>query len=129
MPIPKILYEQMMEYIRQNNIRADEYVFKNKQGGAYDAGTFCKQMKRCLKEVGIANYSFKSHDFRHTVATNLYLQGVSIEVIRDYLGHKDSNMTKKYLDYMNNELDKANEDYFALEDNKLGVIQKKERNK
>lgn len=30
---------------------------------------------------------------------------------------------------MNNELDKANEDYFALEDNKLGVIQKKERNK
>lgn len=128
-PIPKMLYEQMMEYIRQNNIGADEYVFQNKRGGAYDAGTFCKQIKRCLKEAGIANYSFKSHDFRHTVATNLYLQGVSIEVIRDYLGHKDSNMTKKYLDYMNNELDKANEDYFALEDNKLGVIQKKERNK
>ena len=73
--------------------------------------------------AGITDYSFRSHDFRHTVATFLYTNGASIEVVRDYLGHKESDMTKKYLDYMSDIIDADNEAYF--EDNKL--IQIKER--
>ena len=51
-------------------------------------------------------------DFRHTVATRLYDGGASIEVIRDYLGHRESDMTKQYLDYMPKRIDAANETYF-----------------
>lgn len=120
-PIPKMLYELMVAYIKENNIKSDDYVFQNKHGGAYDAGTFCKRMKKFLKEKGIENYDFKSHDFRHTVSTYLYSHGASIEVIRDYLGHKDSSMTKKYLDYIPNMIDRANEDYFKQNENKLRV--------
>ncbi len=117
-PIPALLYQAMMQYITEHNIGADDYIFKNKRGGAYDAGTFCTQFKRCIKEAGI-NYDFKSHDFRHTVATCLYTHGASIEAIRDYLGHKESDMTKQYLDYMSNVIDDANEEYFASRTNKL----------
>lgn len=126
-PIPALLYQAMMKYITEHDIRADEYVFKNKRGGAYDAGTFCKQFKRCLEDVGIKNYDFKSHDFRHTVGTYLYAHGASIEAIRDYLGHKESDMTKQYLDYMSDIIDSANEEYFASRPNKLADSAKKHK--
>ena len=65
-----------------------------------------------LVEAGITNYSFRAHDFRHTVASFLYKNGASIEVIRDYLGHKESDMTKKYIDYIGEIIDANNERYF-----------------
>ncbi len=126
-PIPHMLYQIMSAYITDHNIGAEEFVFKNKRGGAYDAGTFCKQFKRSLKEVGIENYDFKAHDFRHTVATYLYANGTSIEAIRDYLGHKDSDMTKQYLDYMSDRIDAANAAFFSSKPNTLAEAAKKNR--
>ena len=126
-PIPALLYQAMKKYITEKDIGSDEYVFKNRRGGAYDAGTFCKQFKRCLEDVGIKNYDFKSHDFRHTVGTYLYAHGASIEAIRDYLGHKESDMTKQYLDYMSDIIDSANEEYFASRPNKLADSAQKQK--
>jgi integrase len=111
-PIPTRLYELMTRYIGENHIAADEYVFQSARGKAYDAGTFAKQFKKALREAGMEKYDFRSHDFRHTVATRLYDGGASIEVIRDYLGHRESDMTKQYLDYMPKRIDAANETYF-----------------
>ena len=128
-PIPARLYELMKKYIEENHIKADDFIFKNKKGGAYIAGTFCKQFQQQLTNVGIKNYLFKSHDFRHTVATDLYSQGTSIETIRDYLGHKTSDMTRKYLDYQEEMIDRANEEYFKSKENKIAfAIQKKGTN-
>lgn len=70
-PIPVELYKIMKKYIEDTGIKADEYVFQNKKGGAYDAGTFTKQMKRELKKAGLIEYDFKAHDFRHTIGTSL----------------------------------------------------------
>ncbi|MBP3805922.1 MAG: tyrosine-type recombinase/integrase [Oribacterium sp.] len=126
-PIPALLYQAMMKYITEKDIGSDEYVFKNRRGGAYDAGTFCKQFKHCLEKAGINDYDFKSHDFRHTVGTYLYAHGASIEAIRDYLGHKVSDMTKQYLDYMPDIIDSANEEYFASRSNKLADTAKTHR--
>lgn len=125
-PIPQKLYEIMEKYINDKNIKADEYVFKNKKGGAYDAGTFCKQFKKRLLQEGV-EYSFKSHDFRHTVGTSLYTNGASIEVIRDYLGHKESDMTRKYLDFIPDVIDEENEVYFNNNRNKLVRSERKRK--
>ena len=70
-------------------------------------------MCRYLKKFCINDYFFRSHDFRHTVATYMDEHGTSIETIRDYLGHKESDMTKRYLDYEPQMLDDLNEKYFA----------------
>jgi len=118
-PIPTRLYSIMIAYITDNKIREDEFVFKNHKGGAYDAGTFSKQFKRRLSELSIEGYSFKSHDFRHTVATFLMAHGASIEVTRDYLGHKTTDMTMQYLDFMSAVLKKENEAIFEAETDKL----------
>lgn len=70
--------------------------------------------KDYLKEVGIDYYEFKSHDFRHSIATKMFNIGVPVETIRDYLGHKDSNMTKQYIDYTDKKIQKEMEKYWRL---------------
>lgn len=129
-PIPVELYKLMKKYIDTNGIKADEYVFKNRKGGAYDAGTFTKQMKRELTKAGLTDYVFKAHDFRHTVGTSLNKDhNVSVEVIREFLGHNSSDMTKQYIDFVPEMLDTANEEYFSKEENKLATYIKKGRGK
>lgn len=129
-PIPVELYKIMKKYIEDTGIKADEYVFQNKKGGAYDAGTFTKQMKRELKKVGLTEYDFKAHDFRHTIGTSLNKDyNVSIEAIREFLGHNSSDMTKQYIDFVPEMLDLANENYFSKEENKLATYVKKGKRK
>lgn len=129
-PIPVELYKIMKKYIEDTGIKADEYVFQNKKGGAYDAGTFTKQMKRELKKAGLIEYDFKAHDFRHTIGTSLNKDyNVSIEAIREFLGHNSSDMTKQYIDFVPEMLDSANENYFSKEENKLATYIKKGKRK
>lgn len=113
-PIPKHLYKMMKQYIEKKHIGPDEFVFKSAKGRAYDAGTFCHNMKEWCKKFDIScgDYIFRSHDYRHTVGTTMYDNGVSVQAVRDYLGHKEEDMTKQYLDYIPEKIDKANEEYF-----------------
>ncbi len=55
----------------------------------FSKSTFNEQMKKYCAACDIQNgeYLFKSHDYRHTVATNLYDHGVSRQGNRDYLGY------------------------------------------
>ena len=70
-----------------------------------------------------------SHDYRHTVATNFYEHGVSIQSIRDYLGHMFEEMTMQYKDYMPRKIAKENDAYFEEEENSLlACMQKGEQN-
>ena len=79
-------------------------------------------MKRELTKAGLTDYDFKAHDFRHTVGTSLNKDhNVSIEVIREFLGHNSSDMTKQYIDFVPEMLDTANEEYFSKEENKLAT--------
>lgn len=113
-PIPETLYRLMKVYIEKYQIRPEEYLFKNKNGGAYSYSTFRSQMLRLCDENQIAGgeYLFKSHDYRHAVATEYYESGVSIQAVRDYLGHDYEDMTRQYIDYMPRRLDAANEEFF-----------------
>lgn len=110
-PIPMELYNLMMEYIRRNHIEKDAFVFQApKSKGAYRVGTFTKQMSALLKEYGI---DFRSHSFRHTMATELYTDGATLQTIREYLGHSNVNMTKQYIDHLPNQLDAKSMEFFS----------------
>lgn len=113
-PIPMTLYRLMQVYITKYKRKAEEYIFQNRNGGAYRKTTFQQTMKRLCEECDIRNgeYLFKSHDYRHTLATTFYDAGVPIQSIRDYLGHEYEEMTLQYLDYMPKRIENANEEYF-----------------
>lgn len=61
------------------------------------------------------------------MASSFYDDGVSIQTIRDYLGHNNENMTKQYIDYMPKRIEQANMEYFNQTENLLatGIIPKK----
>ena len=104
----------------------DAYIFQNRNGGAYKSGTFRKQMIRLCKELEIQNgeYLFKAHDYRHGVATYFYDNGVSLQGIRDYLGHTYEEMTQQYIDYMPRRIDKANKEFFEKQGGSLAACLK-----
>lgn len=114
-PIPAALYKLMLVYLKKHRIKAEDYVFQNTKGGAYHSCTFRKKMLKACAENNIqgGEYLFKSHDYRHTIATHFYDTGVPIQSIRDYLGHDYEEMTLQYIDYMPKKIEKASEEYFS----------------
>lgn len=128
-PIAEGLYKIMQVYIRRNEIGPDEYLFKNKNGGAYYTATFRYQMKKFCQENVIedGDYLFQSHDYRHTVATMLYDNGVSLQGVRDYLGHNYEEMTEQYIDYTPRRIARESDEFFSTPGNSLtaGLQRKK----
>lgn len=113
-PIPYALYWLMMVYLKKHQIGPDEYVFQSSRGEAYRSGTFRLKMQECCEKNGIkgGEYIFRSHDYRHGIATLFYDSGVSLQGVRDYLGHVYEEMTQQYVDYMPRKIEKASDKYF-----------------
>lgn len=126
-PIPEGLYRIMKVYLKKNQIGPMDYIFQNSRGGACLYATFRTQMIKACEENEIqgGEYIFKSHDYRHTVATMFYDNQVSLQSIRDYLGHHYEEMTRQYIDYMPKKLAQANEEYFGDPENDLASCLKK----
>ena len=110
--------------------RPKDYIFKGKDGGAYRGTTFRQEFQQYCDKNGIADgsYIFKTHDYRHTLATQFYDEDVSIQTIRDYLGHFSEEMTKQYVDFMPKRIEKASDTYFKKPENDLAsTIKAKKR--
>lgn len=127
-PIPEALYRLMQIYLKRHGISPDGYVFPNRRGGAYCAGTFRKKMLECCESFGIqeCGYLFRSHDFRHGVATRFYDSKVPLQSVREYLGHEYEEMTLQYVDYMPQKIDQANEEFFSRPGRSLAACLGKE---
>ena len=83
-------------------------------------------LKYCeIHQIQNGEYLFQSHDYRHTVATIFYDSGVSLQSIRDYLGHLYDEMTRQYIDYMPKKVEQANIEYFLNPGNDLTAGLKK----
>ena len=122
-PIAEGLYRIMEVYIKTHQIGPDDYLFTNKNGGPYRSMTFRHQMKKFCEdhEIDGGDYLFQSHDYRHTVATMLYDNGVSIQGVRDYLGHDYLEMTEQYIDYMPKKIAKENMGFFQKPEHNLAA--------
>lgn len=120
-PVPRVYYDMMTDYIEKMSIGENDYIFKNKKGGAYYTGTFRKQIKAHCDAIGLtaAGYRFRAHDFRHTVATDLHDTGISIQALREYMGHRHVDMTRQYIDMLPKRVAKMNKEYFSEEENIL----------
>ena len=103
------------------------YIFagiRNPQG-PYQAATFCKQMKKVLASYeSTAGIRFRSHDYRHTIATDLHAEGASIAVVRAFLGHKNTNMTRQYIDETEDEVIRLQRGYLGGIQHREDVIQR-----
>ena len=126
-PIPAAIYQLMQVYLKKHHIAADSYIFQNIKGGAYQSSTFRSQMIRCCRELGIQNgeYMFRSHDYRHGVATYFYDSRVSIQGVRDYLVMQRTGLSRGFF-YKNlavrKEIDRALEQQAGMVDPRREVM-------
>ncbi len=88
-----ILTSEVIESLMQYR-QADGYVFPHPRDRYSRFRNFDKYWHSALRRSGIDNFRF--HDLRHTCASLLASQGVSLLAISDVLGHKSITMTKRY---------------------------------
>jgi integrase len=68
------------------------YVFRNKKGGP--RGYAGRSIAKGLKRAGLTDCTI--HTFRHTLASRLVQNGMSIYEVREILGHTDIKTTMRY---------------------------------
>lgn len=81
-----------------DHVHQGHLVFVNSRGGPITSDTIKKARDVCCKRAGVKR--IRIHDMRHTVATLLRRQGVSVEDIAELFGHADSQMTQRYAHIM-----------------------------
>lgn len=78
---------------RRSNTKADsEYVFTSGNGGP--RGKSNQGIRRAIKRAGLKDVTI--HTLRHTHASRLIQNGLSIYEVRSVLGHTDIKTTMRY---------------------------------
>ena len=66
---------------------------RNAKNARLSATSAHNTVKRAVKALGL-HESISAHDFRHFRATQLLREGMPLEVVQEYLGHKDISTTR-----------------------------------
>ena len=69
----------------------NDLIFPSSIGTPLDQSNLNRDYKHLLKEANLPNIRF--HDLRHTAASLMLKQGVSVKVVQERLGHSDAAMT------------------------------------
>lgn len=82
---------------------ANDYLFESRRGGKLNARTAQKIFENALKKSGIKKQA-TFHSLRHSFATHLLENGVSIRYIQELLGHQNIRTTQIYTHLTNPQL-------------------------
>lgn len=74
--------------------KANDFVFPNRNGKRIDNAQIQISFTEAVRRAGVEDFHF--HDLRHTFASNLVMQGVELNDVRELLGHKKMDMTLRY---------------------------------
>lgn len=90
-PITNDVYRELLEFKKIRNINSD-YLFTTKDGKK-----LIDMHVRFYKVIELAKIeNFRFHDIRHTVASNIAMNGGSLLDIAQVTGHKTMQMVKRY---------------------------------
>ena len=69
----------------------------NNWGERMQGDTYNKTLKQIIARTTITKEKISLHHLRHSIATHLLENGLSIEYVRDFLGHKHLESTQIYV--------------------------------
>lgn len=93
----KIRYIPLTNEICQTliqRVKKSGYVFSDKLGGHLKQHRCCDNLYSLCKRIGLRKIGW--HTFRHTFASHLVQNGVSIKAVQELLGHSDIVTTMRY---------------------------------
>ncbi|MCD8131529.1 MAG: site-specific integrase [Lachnospiraceae bacterium] len=88
------IFEKVKEVNRRNRYPDDEFIFCDENGRTAIREIDNRIRKLCTR-AGIEVKS--AHDIRRTVASEMFNNGVPVEIIRNFLGHSDIRTTYGYI--------------------------------
>jgi len=77
---------------RRHNSRSSDFVFTNKNGGPRNHATIA--IRKAFKRCGFTDVTV--HTLRHTFASRLIQNGMSVYEVKEMLGHTDIKTTLRY---------------------------------
>jgi site-specific recombinase XerD len=87
------LTDTLKEWQKQTGGGGEKLVFPSPKSG--EVMDNCKTAwARLLKDAGISN--FRWHDMQHDFASQLVMNGVDLNTVRELMGHADLKMTLRY---------------------------------
>ena len=87
------LYKERSEYVAPRYTTAAFML--NSCGGRMQAGTYRKRLRYLLDKSGITG-AVSCHHLRHAIATHLLESGMTLEQVKDFLGHRKITTTQVY---------------------------------
>jgi integrase/recombinase XerD len=106
-PISKKLREIMLQYLSNEKAEIEtNYFIATKKSGRVTQSYARYLIKKEVKKLGW-NKNVTCHNLRHSFATNLLRNGVSLIQIQKLLGHASLRTTEIYLHILNEELQEA----------------------
>ena len=87
----------LKKYIKENDLEADDFIFRSQVGGAMDRRTVDKLVKKYFKAAKIKDISkHHFHTMRHTRAVLMLEYNYDISKVKYILGHKSITNTAIY---------------------------------
>lgn len=82
-----------------NSFSEQRYLFLNRFGFPISTRSMYQTIKVLLRKSGLQSYGLSPHSFRKACATNMYQLSKDILMVRNYLNHKDAQVTQTYIEY------------------------------
>jgi integrase/recombinase XerD len=105
------LNEEVLHVLRQYRLarggaKAQDPFFRSREGGAMSRNAIYERVRSHARRAKIAK-RVSPHRLRHTLATHLVQEGVSLVTLRDLLGHRQVTSTQIYIHLTAQDLRKA----------------------
>lgn len=89
--LPSFVVEVLQEHKKEQFEKGfNEFIFTNSKGGHIRKSFYYRNFKKCIELAGVPDIRF--HDLRHTHATLLLKENLSIKIIQERLGISCSNL-------------------------------------
>jgi integrase/recombinase XerD len=88
-------FEERSSYIRNKTKDSEEAFMLSLKGNRLCGEAYNNNLKRMLKRAGIEK-QVSIHHLRHSIATHLLENGLSIEKVSEFLGHEQIDTTQLY---------------------------------
>ncbi len=100
--VPQLVAELIEDYLSVRSFDMGDPLIVNHLKGVQSERlskqTISHTVKRRLRAIGIDDPKISAHSLRHTCGCLLVASGMSVEMIKDLLGHSDSATTRIYVE-------------------------------